>query len=223
MENKNIKTINGMGKACRIISRIAMIFCIIGAVAMIAGAVFVKMIPADRINITGNADAKIEIDFSGLPVSEDNAEDIMNAQGVIEKDKIKVNEFIALDYEISEIDENKAEIGIKGDFSQLSKEEIIKETLIDIISGFIELVCMAVVFGFAASLAKAVEKCETPFTDEIISKMKKFGYSLIPLAVFGGIANGSLLTMALLVLVIIMVINIFAYGAQLQKQSDETI
>ena len=223
MENVNIKRINGMGKACRIISRISMVLCIIGAVCMIAGVVFVRMIPTDKIKVTGTADAKIELDFSDMPMSEENAEDIMNARGVIEKDKIKVDEFIDLDYEIVEIDENKAQINISGDLSQLSKEEIVNELSMNIMSGFIELVCMAIVFGFAASLAKAAEKCETPFTEEIISKMKKFGYSLIPLAVFGGIANGSLLTMALLVLVVIMIINIFAYGAELQKQSDETV
>ncbi|MBR0140780.1 MAG: hypothetical protein IJM19_00850 [Ruminococcus sp.] len=223
MENKNIKTINGLGKACRIISRIAMIFCIIGAVCLLGTLVFVRMIPTDRIRITGSADAKIEMDFSGMPINEGNAEDIMNAEGVIENDKIKIDDFISLDYEIVEIDENKAEINLKGDFSQLSKDEIIKEITFETVSAMLEVICMAIVFGFAASLAKAVEKCETPFTEEIINKMKKFGYSLIPLAVIGGVANGSLLSMALLVLVIIMVINIFAYGIQLQQQSDETL
>ncbi|MBR6386048.1 MAG: hypothetical protein IKS03_08040 [Ruminococcus sp.] len=223
MENKNIKTINGLGKACRIISRIAMVFCIIGAVCLLGTLVFVRMIPTDRIRITGNADAKIEMDFSGMPINEGNAEDIMNAEGVIENDKIKIDDFISLDYEIVEIDENKAEINLKGDFSQLSKDEIIKEITFETVSAMLEVICMAIVFGFAASLAKAIEKCETPFTEEIINKMKKFGYSLIPLAVIGGVANGSLLSMALLVLVIIMVINIFAYGIQLQQQSDETL
>ena len=223
MENKNIKTINGLGKACRIISRIAMVFCIIGAVCLLGTLVFVRMIPTDRIKITGSADAKIEMDFSGMPINEGNAEDIMNAEGVIENDKIKIDDFISLDYEIVEIDENKAEINLKGDFSQLSKDEIIKEITFETVSAMLEVICMAIVFGFAASLAKAVEKCETPFTEEIINKMKKFGYSLIPLAVIGGVANGSLLSMALLVLVIIMVINIFAYGIQLQQQSDETL
>ena len=223
MENKNIKTINGLGKACRIISRIAMVFCIIGAVCLLGTLVFVRMIPTDRIKITGSADAKIEMDFSGMPINEGNAEDIMNAEGVIENDKIKIDDFISLDYEIVEIDENKAEINLKGDFSQLSKDEIIKEITTETVSAMLEVICMAIVFGFAASLAKAVEKCETPFTEEIINKMKKFGYSLIPLAVIGGVANGSLLSMALLVLVIIMVINIFAYGIQLQQQSDETL
>ena len=223
MENKNIKTINGLGKACRIISRIAMVFCIIGAVCLLGTLVFVRMIPTDRIRITGSADAKIEMDFSGMPINEGNAEDIMNAEGVIENDKIKIDDFISLDYEIVEIDENKAEINLKGDFSQLSKDEIIKEITFETVSAMLEVICMAIVFGFAASLAKAVEKCETPFTEEIINKMKKFGYSLIPLAVIGGVANGSLLSMALLVLVIIMVINIFAYGIQLQQQSDETL
>ena len=223
MENANIKRINGLGKACRIISRIAMVFCIIGAVCLLGTLVFVRMIPTDRIRITGSADAKIEMDFSGMPINEGNAEDIMNAEGVIENDKIKIDDFISLDYEIVEVDENKAEINLKGDFSQLSKDEIIKEITTETVSAMLEVICMAIVFGFAASLAKAVEKCETPFTEEIITKMKKFGYSLIPLAVIGGVANGSLLSMALLVLVIIMVINIFAYGIQLQQQSDETL
>ena len=168
MENANIKRINGLGKACRIISRIAMVFCIIGAVCLLGTLVFVRMIPTDRIKITGSADAKIEMDFSGMPINEGNAEDIMNAEGVIENDKIKIDDFISLDYEIVEIDENKAEINLKGDFSQLSKDEIIKEITLETVSAMLEVICMAIVFGFAASLAKAVEKCETPFTEQII-------------------------------------------------------
>ena len=88
------------------------------------------------------------------------------------------------------------------------------------------------------SLFKAFEKCETPFCTEVISKIKNFGYSLIPFIVLKSAVDtawGSILstgfegsvnidfTMVIAILIVFMLAMIFGYGAELQQQSDETL
>ena len=65
--------------------------------------------------------------------------------------------------------------------------------------------------------------------------MKNFGYSLIPLAVLSGTSEntwnildvgvhaGIDLKVVFVILVVFMLVMVFSYGAELQKQSDETL
>lgn len=87
-------------------------------------------------------------------------------------------------------------------------------------------------------LFAVLTKCESPFCSEVVNKMKGFGFSLLPVAVFsstsetmlesfltagkstgvsiqGGILIAFIVTMAL--------VAVFRYGVQLQKESDETL
>lgn len=101
---------------------------------------------------------------------------------------------------------------------------------------------------FAASAASALfmlkrlfavlAKCESPFCEELVKKMKAFGFSLLPVALFATI--GETLSTAFLsagrdtgisiqwgVLIAFAVtmclVTVFKYGIQLQKESDETL
>ena len=101
---------------------------------------------------------------------------------------------------------------------------------------------------FAASAASALfmlkrlfavlAKCESPFCEELVNKMKAFGFSLLPVALFATI--GETLSTAFLsagrdtgisiqwgVLIAFAVtmclVTVFKYGVQLQKESDETL
>ena len=101
---------------------------------------------------------------------------------------------------------------------------------------------------FAASAAAALfmlkrlfavlAKCESPFCEELVTKMRAFGFSLLPVALFATI--GETLSTAFLsagrdtgisvqwgVLIAFAVtmclVTVFKYGVQLQKESDETL
>lgn len=107
------------------------------------------------------------------------------------------------------------------------------------------------VFAFAALLAAsatlalwllrrlfaALTKCESPFCDEIVSRMRSFAYSLLPLAIFASISetvtesflsagkSGFSVQWGVLIafVVTLALVAVFKYGVWLQTQSDETL
>ncbi len=101
---------------------------------------------------------------------------------------------------------------------------------------------------FAASVAaallmlqklfKVLAGCTSPFCVEFVSRLRTFGYSLLPVAVFASVGEtlavrflsagrdtavsvqwGVLITFA----VTMCLVTVFRYGVQLQKESDETL
>lgn len=100
---------------------------------------------------------------------------------------------------------------------------------------------------FAASAAAALwmlrglfavlTRCDSPFCSDVVSKLRGFGFSLLPLAVFASASDtltGRFLSAGkggvsiqwgiLLAFVVTMaLVAVFRYGVQLQKESDETL
>lgn len=87
-------------------------------------------------------------------------------------------------------------------------------------------------------LFAVLTKCDSPFCGEVVTKMKGFGFSLLPVAVFASVSDtllGSFLTAGkrinvsiqwgiLIAFVVTMaLVSVFRYGVQLQKESDETL
>lgn len=81
-------------------------------------------------------------------------------------------------------------------------------------------------------------KCEPPFCNEVVAKMRGFGFSLLPVAVFASAAetmlesfftagkstNVSIQWGILIAFVVTMaLVAVFRYGVCLQKESDETL
>jgi len=81
-------------------------------------------------------------------------------------------------------------------------------------------------------------KCQSPFCGEVVAKMRGFGFSLLPVAVFASAAetmlesffaagkstNVSIQWGILIAFVVTMaLVAVFRYGVQLQKESDETL
>ena len=101
---------------------------------------------------------------------------------------------------------------------------------------------------FAASVAaallmlqklfKVLSVCASPFCTDFVSKLRVFGYSWLPVAVFAGIGEtlavrflsagrntGVSIQWGVLVafVVTMCLVAVFRYGVQLQKESDETL
>lgn len=87
-------------------------------------------------------------------------------------------------------------------------------------------------------LFAVLTRCESPFCCEVVNRMRGFGFSLLPAAVFASIGVtmlGSFLTAGkstnvsiqwgvLIAFVVTMaLVAVFKYGVQLQKESDETL
>ena len=228
MKNSNIKTVNGMGKACSIISRIAMIFCIIGSVFCIIGAIGVLLIPTDKINLTGNADATItvavdDLNMHGmvLTLDDNNGFTLTNTTDNISIDDEKVDFDGVWSMNIDNVtsDDDSTTLKLSGDFSEFDKSALKRKMVFGILEAFVSVTATAVMLFFACSLFKLLSKCETPFTEDIVKKTKFLGWAFVVYAVVIGIS----LPVVIAALAILMLAYVFAYGAQLQKESDETL
>ena len=100
---------------------------------------------------------------------------------------------------------------------------------------------------FAASAAGALwmlrglfavlTRCDSPFCGDVVARLRSFGFSLLPVAVFASASDtltGRFLSAGkggvsiqwgiLLAFVVTMaLVAVFRYGVQLQKESDETL
>ena len=87
-------------------------------------------------------------------------------------------------------------------------------------------------------LFAVLTRCESPFCCEVVNRMRGFGFSLLPVAVFASIGetmlesfltagkstNVSIQWGVLIAFVVTMaLVAVFKYGVQLQKESDETL
>ena len=88
----------------------------------------------------------------------------------------------------------------------------------------LSLLILSIIVIFGKRLAKALETCDSPFEDNVLKKMKAFGFSLIPWALYKLIVgNLGGITTVIFVLVVLLFISVFNYGAKLQRESDETL
>ena len=226
MKNVNIQKINKMGKVMKILTRISMVFAIIGCVFSVIGAVCIGMIDTSNIRVNGDINAKMYISGVG---KDDILTDIPDGDSIsvndeidISSEKIAIDDFLTLYFKAEDAGSDEVCFNISSsladDFSiSKLKSSFINET---IASAFM-CAAIAVGMGFASALSKAVEKCETPFSEEVVRRMKNFGYSMLPYAVLGGIDGG--LQLAICIIAIILMIFVFSYGVNLQTENDEMV
>lgn len=80
----------------------------------------------------------------------------------------------------------------------------------------------AVFYFFAVRFSKKIETCDTPFSEDIVKEMKIFGIIYLVAGCVFGLFQSSFGILPS-VLTILLLISSFSYGAELQKESDETL
>lgn len=217
-----VKRINTLGKVSKIILIIMRIFCIVGIVVTIVSGIFcIAVLPSDNTAITSNGNASFEmvVDTNRLPssISVFEDEDITNESFKLFgtkftlKDNITDNDGIQTYTMNAEFDSPNSTIfryGVAG--ACFAAAIYFAFTLIVVI--------------FAGKLAKALEKCQSPFEESVTKAMKHFALSLlIPLAFMIGEKGIMNLSVFLAIIAVIIFSYIFSYGAKLQQESDETL
>ena len=91
-----------------------------------------------------------------------------------------------------------------------------------LVIGLCALIASAVFYFFAIRFSQKIETCETPFSEDVIQEMKLFGIVYLVVVLMFGFA-GVVFTAVPSVMTIWLLINSFAYGAELQKESDELL
>ena len=233
------KKINTIAKIGRIITTIAAVFMIIAAVAVAAGIAVTASMPKEalQVELSGTADvtAKGEVLESLANAIIDSSE---GGKGLI---KIGDSDIAIGDVEDSvpdDITAQKTDKGLTLSVNGYKMNLTVKSVLVTLIFTLLNTACLIVVLFMIRALLKSIERCETPFCDDVIRKMRNFGFSLIPLAIFNGTSENAWDSLTNLganihfgvdfkvvfgILIVFMLAMIFSYGAQLQKQSDETL
>lgn len=217
MKNENIEKINKLGKVSRILIVIMMAVTMIGIVCLPILMIITFAIPNDGVRINGEASVNIIMDHESVP---DNVfkidESDFNSKifGTVLKWIVKDEGIVNGEHLFT------IEAGVR-DFTGKQLKPLIA---VACICGEIILISLYISLIFAKKLAKALETCSSPFEEEVLKRMKSFG---IAIAVWGGavlvIKGLSGLLAALAVIVVLLFMSIFKYGAQLQHQADDTI
>lgn len=219
MKNENVAKINKLGKISRIFINVLRVFVIIGLVIVPIAGAMVMMIPNDSLKATGSGYAQI----------------------IVEDNKV-LEEIVDLRFEETDLDakfwgmsvkclvneekdaDNNRVVNFEGEIKELSVKQIKLMAIFTAIATELFLVCVLIALSYAKKLAIALENCNSPFEEEVLRRMKGFGIALAVWAgivlLLGGISG---IAAVFVVLIVLMFISIFKYGAQLQQESDETL
>lgn len=229
MKNSNVKKINGIGKACSIISLIAFIFCIVGFVCLIIADIAVLFFPTDKINLSGKANATVTLSGENMDFGVGNFKIIDQSNGLsldsandeitISDNKVDFGGVWSLDVEEIASDETSSTFNLTGDFEDFDQKALKRELFLKVIEAILTVIATAITLFFARRVFSALAKCDTPFTEEIVKKMKIFGWVMIGYAILCSLN----LTIIVAGLAVLMLAYVFAHGTDLQKESDETL
>jgi len=217
MKNENVVKINNLGKVSRILIIIVMIINMIAIVCLPILYIVLLMLPDNSIIIKGSASARIIIDDEDLPKYAIRIDE-QDFDGKIFGTALK---WIVTDE--GTVD-GKHEISINGGINDLTGKQLKSLALVLAACGEVILICLYIALVFAQKLARALEECNSPFEEEVLRRMKVFGIALAVWACAVVLINGiSGIFAAFVVIVVLLFISVFKYGAQLQQQADDTV
>lgn len=214
MKNETIGKINSIGKVSRIVARIAQVIAGIGAVVCLVAVIIFSCVPNDFAHFDGRAEGKFSVDTTyGVDLETDIENDTINILGAELEVKVKEN----FEDKIQNLDIEFIADDVEGSSFKL----------LIVLSGVMGMLCSValwVVMKFTVKLSKTLETCSSPFEENVLADMKKLGISLIPFGVVAfGISGVSGLALVLIIMVVLLFIHIFKYGAELQQESDDTV
>ncbi len=227
MKNDYVVKINKMGKIGHTLAKICTVMLYIATVCCIVGGVLLALVPQDGVMVTTSHRAQIELDMTHSIMPSLVAIDT-EADGSFELDGIKYDQF--------EITGDMAKQTAVAKSTPYTYS--LKDMLWVIIACAILCITMINAFRKISALFEIFKSCETPFTQEIALYFKKIVISFIPVIIMSWaieaitewvttgimyITIGVDLTTIIAILVMLMMSEIFRYGAMLQTESDETL
>ena len=228
-----ISKINSIGKAGRILSKIAMIALMIGCIAVIVSGIMFLAIPKEDFVFKMNNDATLTVNIDSemvgaLTSAKQDAESLPQGSTSING--------VNYSFEDVTFDQNgkTAIFKLQGDGATITSGRIAAIC-------FVAAVFMAInalLFFYVGKLCKSLETCNTPFEEDIIKGMKNCAWVLIPWCVLGGAFESFMATAftsnirtgfnvdiptVIVILLLFGLAYVFKYGAVLQRESDETL
>ena len=240
MENNNIQTkVNRIGKAGRIVSIILIVLLSIGAFSLLLAGGVCAVLPEDTVEVSFRPNADVLVGKSILGQEWSRIDEIVaEAQEALTGEYGEVIQF------------EKTDRGLLIRLDRLMEEgEVfrLRNALGAIWAGLVGIASAIVALVMFLKLSDAFRVCRSPFDEAVIRRMNIFAWTLIVCAVVGSFA-GSAAQSAVMAfqnagihvgtknfgvsldlypifaaLMVFFLCMVFRYGAQLQKEADETM
>lgn len=254
MNDKTITKVNRFGHVGKIVMTILLIAAILATLLSAAAAIYAATFPKDSVQVTVTNHAEFKISENSFPsvwrmltnryayaADSDSSAAVQDDSGK----EMRPPEDMELDTELHFFNQSYS----SAEIHSVGNEKIIGATSSPVEYHCSDLVTLLVFFTlFAASAAAALlmlqklfrvlSVCASPFCTDFVAKLRAFGYSLLPIAVFASIGEtlairflsagkhtgvavqwGVLIAFAVTMCLVV----VFRYGVQLQKESDETL
>ncbi len=227
--NRKIKRI---GKVCGIFSKIFTILMIIATAGLVIAGTVLVAIPDNliRADVSGSA----QIDVYGEWIDKIPEDQIEKISSQIKEGTLN---FTINANRVDGIEREGDSIVLQAGGSGYSFS--LRKTGFAVLSYSLVTGALIAVFIMLEKLMKEIAEGDSPFTEAVVKRMTGFAISLIPYAVIKPLAGGlgkALMTTgsfdinfgvdlstAFAALLIILFIMIFKHGAEIQRESDETL
>ena len=225
MENSVKRKINVFGKVAKIFTMIIIVCLLVAEGFMLVGGIIVACVPKDSVTIdgVGAIDVNVNTEYFGL----DGEQFYVNTgSGHLALGEISTGSL--------DVRNENGNLNVNGDFKNLHFD--LNDGLKLIICGMIYVAAIVVALFFFRALMKQFMTCDSPFSEGVVRKMRNFAISLIPCtavvmvmkSVIGSVFSHNFnfdfdFIFAAFVLIIFVLTMIFKYGAELQKEHDETV
>ena len=232
-KEKAVRRINKTGKIGHVIMIVAEVITAVIFALLVFSATMVASVPENFFSFKTSVKVTGTLDFSQVDAE---ASDEMIRESIAEVRKSGFSLFA------HDVEEGETEYRVEGSkvyFDSETETATFSFTSLAMTFLFMALVCLFSFFTFLCLgfLFKAFARCNSPFDEQVIKKMRLFAISLIPWSVFSMIGNFMLanmsgapkVTLSINIAVVFTIIVIFAltyifkYGAVLQQESDETL
>ena len=240
MENNNIQTkVNKIGRAGRIVSIVLIVLLSIGAFSLLLAGGVCAVLPEDTVEVSFRPNADVLVGRSILGQEWSRIDEIVaEAQEALTGKYSEVIQF------------EKTDRGLLIRLDRLMEEgEVfrLRNALGAIWAGLVGIASAIVALVMFLKLSDAFRVCRSPFDEAVIRRMNIFAWTLIVCAVVGSFAGSAAqsavmafqnagihvgaknfgvsldLTPIFAALIVFFLCMVFRYGAQLQKEADETL
>lgn len=218
MENTIKQKVNRIGLIMQIVTIVVIVVLSIVCTALLAGVITVNTLPQDAAAVGIQTDMDVMLNEKLIG---DLSDEIPNEMPPAVADTIAG--FLENNGEFGALTAEKTENGLMLRASTERMEFRMAQLESSLLRWLASCAIALTMFVFAKLLADALRRCDTPFSDVVIRRMTILSWALL----LGGVAklialNGSVAFLLIAILMFFLTM-IFRYGAQLQRQADETL
>lgn len=254
MNAKTLSKINRFGKVGKIVLMILTVVAIIAMLLSCVAAIYVATLPKDAVRVTVTKHAQLTVNGNSFSsvwnmltnraayAADDNPSNMLKDGS---DSKILPPENTEIHTELRFFNQSYSSATIRSagtDKIVDAKSAPAEYCSSDLVTLFVFAALLAASAAVALlmlqELFKVLSVCESPFCMDFVSKLRVFGYSLLPVAIIAsvgetfavrflsaGSVGGVSIQWGLLIAfgVTMCLVTAFRYGVQLQKESDETL